>query len=137
MSRIKSLSIAENWISAVDLQDSQKLKSLLADNFILYPLHQESLISDFEEICQFYRCIATPILGLKYDRIWSSEKDVAIEFSITIENKTLHGVELLAFNSDGEITRCDMTARTPASIDLLKKHLDKKLTQKPTISAVS
>ncbi|WP_138380259.1 nuclear transport factor 2 family protein [Luteithermobacter gelatinilyticus] len=62
-----------------------------------------------------------------YHREWVEANDMALEFSATIGDKSLKGVDLIRWNDDGQIIHFEVMIRPGNSLMLLAQIMQKRL----------
>ena len=72
-----------------------------------------------------YLSAAFAVLGptLTYHRIWQREDGAALEFTATLDDRQVHGVDLIGFDTEGRIADFTVMVRPKSALDALIAHM--------------
>jgi len=114
-------SISQKWTQAIINNEFEQLKHLMADTFKFYPAHSEEETANPNSLINYYQCLAGHNKLHCYERNWYTNNSASIEFTIQFEAVSLLGMELLTFDNNGKITKCEILAQTPKAVAELRK----------------
>ncbi|MBY6191078.1 nuclear transport factor 2 family protein [Microbulbifer agarilyticus] len=101
----------EQWHQVVFQRDQELLRQLLAENIEFHsptvwkPKHGR-------DVAQFILMNVIDIFqGFEYHRQWVDGNEMALEFSATVEDKSIKGIDLIRWDDNGKIIHFEVMVR--------------------------
>ncbi|MBY6211684.1 nuclear transport factor 2 family protein [Microbulbifer agarilyticus] len=101
----------EQWHQVVFQRDQELLRQLLAENIEFHsptvwkPKHGR-------DVAQFILMNVIDIFqGFEYHRQWVDGNEMALEFSATVEDKSIKGIDLIRWDDNGQIIHFEVMVR--------------------------
>ncbi|AQQ69060.1 hypothetical protein Mag101_16555 [Microbulbifer agarilyticus] len=101
----------EQWHQVVFQRDQELLRQLLAENIEFHsptvwkPKHGR-------DVAQFILMNVIDIFqGFEYHRQWVDGNEMALEFSATIDGKSIKGIDLIRWDDNGQIIHFEVMVR--------------------------
>jgi len=119
----------ETWHQIIFNQDKNKLSAILADDVVFHSpiVHTPQ---KGKEITFMYLSAAFTILlndSFKYVREVENEKETLLEFEVVVDGVLVNGIDMISWNSDGEIINFKVMIRPLKAINLIHKKMGELL----------
>ena len=122
--------VIANWHAFVRSRDPAALHALLAEDAVF-----ESPVVHTPQagrpIVEKYLLAAMQVLGnetFRYEGEWFAESSAVLEFACEIDGIRINGVDMIAWNEAGRITRFKVMVRPLKAINLLHQKMAARLT---------
>ena len=112
------------WHEVVAAKDPALLDSLLADDCVFRsPAVYKP--QEGKELTSMYLRAALAVLGptLRYVDEWISETGAVLEFEATLDGKTVHGIDMMRWNSDGKLISFTVMVRPFSGLQTVMEHM--------------
>lgn len=115
----------EGWHNIVRTRDASGLDELLADDVVFYSpvVHAPQL---GKAITSMYLAAAVRVFGnetFRYVREVVGESDAVLEFETEIDGIVVNGVDMIKWNSDGQITEFKVMVRPLKGINIIHEKM--------------
>lgn len=115
----------EGWHNIVRTRDASGLDELLADDVVFYSpvVHAPQL---GKAITTMYLAAAVRVFGnetFRYVREVVGESDAVLEFETEIDGIVVNGVDMIKWNSDGQITEFKVMVRPLKGINIIHEKM--------------
>lgn len=117
--------VLERWHQVVRERDSAQLDALLANDVVFHSpvVHRPQA---GRELARMYLTAAMHILavpGFRYVREIVGSHDAALEFEVEIDGVLVNGIDLIRWNSAGQITDFKVMIRPLKAITLVQQQM--------------
>ena len=113
----------QKWHSVVKLRDYNTLTEIIHDDAIFYsPVVYTP--QKGKDITLKYLIAASEVFNsssFKYDKEMIGENSASLEFSLTIDDTEINGIDLITWNNDGLITEFKVFIRPLQGVNLIHK----------------
>lgn len=117
-----------SWHRVVETRDPSLLADLLADEVVF---HSPAVYAPQEgkAITTAYLTAALRVLGptLRYTAEWSDENGAVLEFEAELDDKLVHGVDILRWGVDDRLTSFTVMVRPVQGLHALIAHMARAL----------
>jgi hypothetical protein len=117
-----------HWHRVVETRDPSLLADLLADDVVF---HSPAVYAPQEgkEITTAYLTAALRVLGpsVRYTAEWSDESGAVLEFEAKLDDKLVHGVDILRWGVDDRLTSFTVMVRPVQGLQALMAHMARAL----------
>ena len=124
--------VIESWHNIVRTRDAIGLADMLADDVVFYsPVVHTPQIG--RQITTMYLTAALHVFGnesFRYVREVIGESDAVLEFETEIDGITVNGVDMIRWNSDGNITEFKVMLRPLKAVNIIHQKMGEMLQAK-------
>ena len=124
--------VIESWHNIVRTRDAIGLADMLADDVVFYsPVVHTPQIG--RQITTMYLTAALHVFGnesFRYVREVVGESDAVLEFETEIDGITVNGVDMIRWNSDGNITEFKVMLRPLKAVNIIHQKMGEMLQAK-------
>ena len=114
-------SFLAEWHRVVREKDRGAIAALLADDVSIGAPPYWTRLEGRELVAHLLGIILAIIEGFEYHRQWSEGRELALEFTGTVDGKELQGIDLISLNENGKIARLDVLMRPLNGIKALRE----------------
>lgn len=117
-----------SWHRVVETRDTSLLADLLADDVVF---HSPAVYAPQEgkAITTTYLTAALRVLGptVRYTAEWFNDSGAVLEFEATLDDKLVHGVDILRWGADNRLTSFTVMVRPVQGLQALIAHMARAL----------
>ena len=108
------------WHAIAQARDPAGLAELLADD-VVFRSPAVHTPQEGKEVTTAYLSAAVVVLGptLSYRRVWYAERSAVLEFEAVLDGLTVHGIDMMAWNDDGQLTEFTVMVRPVKGLNKL------------------
>jgi hypothetical protein len=118
----------DRWHRVVETRDPSLLADLLADDVVFHSpaVHAPQ---QGKAITTAYLTAALRVLGppVRYTAEWSNESAAVLEFEAELDDKLVHGVDILRWGVDDRLTSFTVMVRPVQGLQTLITHMAREL----------
>lgn len=117
----------ENWHNIVENRDWEALQAIMAENVEFHSPFVWKPKTGAPTVAFIVKSAAETFENFAYHREWVDGNNLALEFSATIGDKSLKGIDLIRFNDAGKIEHFEVMVRPGNSLMVLGQQMTMKL----------
>ena len=118
----------ERWHAAVAAQDPSGLPAIITDDAVFHSPAVHAPQPGLDAVVA-YLTAALRVLGphFRYERSWRNESSVVLEFVTRLDDREVHGVDIIEFTEDGLIRDFTVLVRPHSALTKVIEHMSAEL----------
>ena len=117
----------ETWHEAIAKNDVNLLKDIVADDARLLSPAFYSPKEGQQMVLIILATVITVFEDFTYTKEWVDENELILEFTATVNDKRLKGIDRIALNDEGKLVEIEVLVRPLNSLMELAQEMGKKL----------
>jgi hypothetical protein len=101
----------EHWHEAVRERDAQKLSAIIAEGCELHSPVVWKPSADKHYLLHILTGVITLVEGFEYRKEWVDGNEIILEFTGTVDGKSLLGIDKITLNDAGQMERIEVLIR--------------------------
>ena len=108
-----------NFHVAVISRDINKVSGLIADNVVFHTPRFLRPITERKHMLIVLKGIIDHVEGFEYHRTFVSGREAVMEFKGTLNDVTIHGIDIFIINDDGRATELTVMIRPTKALEAI------------------